>query len=65
MTGSVSKAEILPGPERRRRWSVDQKLAIVAEMERAGSSGSAVARRYGISTGLLYTWRRQSTDTKI
>jgi transposase len=60
MTGSVSKAEILPGPERRRRWSVDQKLAIVAEMERAGSSGSAVARRYGISTGLLYTWRRQS-----
>jgi transposase len=59
MTGSVSKAKILPGPERRRRWSVDQKLAIVAEMER-GSSGSAVAQRYGISTGLLYTWRRQS-----
>lgn len=28
--------------------------------ERASSSGSAVARRYGISTRLLYTWRRQS-----
>ena len=60
MTGSGPRAEILTGPERRRRWSVDQKLAIVAEFERRGSSGAAVAQRYGISTGLLYTWRRQA-----
>src|ERR1700674_26263 len=60
MTGSGSRAEVLTGPERRRRWSVEQKLAIVAELARSGSSGAVVARRYGISTGLLYTWRRQS-----
>src|ERR1700720_1987446 len=60
MTGSGSRAEVLTGPERRRRWSVDQKLAIVAELARSGSSGAVVARRYGISTGLLYTWRRQA-----
>ena len=60
MTGSGPRAEVLLGPERRRRWSVDQKLAIVAEFERSGSSGAVVARRYGISTGLLYTWRRQA-----
>lgn len=60
MTGSGPRAEVLTGPERRRRWSVDQKLAIVAEFERSGSSGAVVARRYGISTGLLYTWRRQA-----
>jgi transposase len=60
MTGSGPRAEILTGPERRRRWSVDQKLAIVAEFDRPGSSGAVVARRYGISTGLLYTWRRQA-----
>ena len=59
MTGSGSRAEVL-GPERRRRWSVDQKLAIVGEFERPGSSGAVVAQRYGISTGLLYTWRRQA-----
>ncbi len=50
MTGSGPRAEILTGPERRRRWSVDQKLAIVAEFDRPGSSGAVVARRYGIST---------------
>ena len=60
MTGSGPRAEILTGPERRRRWSVDQKLAIVAELDRPGSSGAVVAQRYGISTGLLYTWRRQA-----
>jgi transposase len=60
MTGSGSRAEVLTGPERRRRWSVDQKLAIVAELDRPGSSGAVVAQRYGISTGLLYTWRRQA-----
>ena len=60
MTGSGPRAEILTGAERRRRWSVDQKLAIVAELDRPGSSGAVVAQRYGISTGLLYTWRRQA-----
>src|SRR5579863_709992 len=60
MTGSGLRAEVLTGPERRRRWSVEQKLAIVAELARSGSSGAVVARRYGISTGLLYTWRRQA-----
>ena len=60
MTGSGPRAEVLTGPERRRRWRVDQKLAIVAELARPGSSGAVVAHRYGISTGLLYTWRRQA-----
>lgn len=45
--------------ERRRRWHPQQKLAIVQESLADGSGPSAVARRYGISTGLLYTWRKQ------
>lgn len=60
MTGSGPRAEVLTGPERRRRWSVDQKLAIVAELARPGSCGAVVAQRHGLSTGLLYTWRRQA-----
>jgi transposase len=56
MTGSGPRAEVLTGPERRRRWSVDHCRGIGA----LGSSGAVVARRYGISTGLLYTWRRQA-----
>ena len=58
-------AEILTSPERRRRWTSEQKLALVAEMLRPGASPTQVARRYGISTGLLYTWRRLARDGEL
>ena len=45
--------------ERRRRWSDDQKLAILKETTEPGAIMSLVARRHGINTGLLYTWRKQ------
>ena len=45
---------------RRRRWSVEEKLRIVADSELAGAVPAEVARRYGISTGLLYTWKRMA-----
>jgi transposase-like protein len=41
-----------------RRWTSEQKLALVAETLRPWASPTQIARRYGISTGLLYTWRR-------
>jgi transposase len=50
--------EVLAGPERRRRWSDDQKREIVSESLQPGAAALAVARRHGISSGLLYTWRR-------
>ena len=31
MTGSSSKLEVLDGPQRRRRWTASEKLAIVQE----------------------------------
>jgi len=43
---------------RRRRWSEDEKLRIVAESLSGPRLVSATARRYGISPSLLYTWRR-------
>jgi transposase len=45
--------------ERRRRWTDGQKLQMVRESLLPGGSVCAVARRYGIGTGQLYTWRRQ------
>ena len=44
--------------ERRRRWSNEQKLAILKETTEPGAIMSLVARRHGIGTGRLYTWRR-------
>ena len=58
MTISELDGEVLTQPERRRRWSVEQKLEMLSEMMRPGVSASRVARRHGITTGLLYTWRR-------
>lgn len=45
-------------PSRRRVWTLDQKLALVSEMERSDNI-AAFAREREISTALLYTWRRE------
>jgi transposase len=58
MTGSYPKAEIVTGPERRRRWTVAEKLSMVAETREPGVTVSLVARRRGVSPNLLFTWRR-------
>jgi transposase len=54
--------EIITGRERRRRWSVEEKLRIVAETEEAGARVTEVAARHGVYPGLLFTWRRQVRD---
>jgi len=51
--------EIITGVERRRHWRCDEKLRIVAEVERPGASFNDVARRHEVSRGLLWNWRRQ------
>ena len=45
--------------ERRRRWSDEEKLAILKETTQSGAIVADVARRHGIGTGQLYTWRKQ------
>jgi transposase len=51
--------EIIIGDERHRRWSVQEKLRIVAETEQPGGGIADVARRHRISRGLLWNWRSQ------
>jgi transposase len=52
------RGEVLVGPERRRRWSEDEKARIIEESLRPGAQVADIARRHGVSRGLLYTWRR-------
>jgi transposase len=42
----------------RRRWSAEQKRAIVDEIAAAGGSVSEVARRHSVHTSQLFRWRR-------
>lgn len=54
--------EIITGHERRRRWSVADKLRIVAECDEPGVQVSAVAARHGVYRSLVFQWRRQAQD---
>jgi transposase len=55
----VRRAEVLGEMAGRRRvWTLEQKLALVAEMERCDNI-AAFARERAVSTALLYTWRRE------
>src|SRR5580658_3594358 len=58
-TTREGRGEVLSGPERRRRWSTEEKLRVLAQSMAAGSSVSLVCRTHGISSGQLYTWRKQ------
>jgi len=46
--------------KRRRQWSDEEKARIVSESFAPGANISAVARRHGISGGLLHKWRGQA-----
>ena len=50
--------EIILGKERR-RWSREDKLAIVAESFEPGAVVLEVARRRQVSSGQIHTWRKE------
>ena len=49
--------EILVGPERRRRWSDGEKIAILIEAADPDMTVAEVARRHGITRQHIYQWR--------
>lgn len=59
------KADVLVGPERRRRWHPDDKARIVEETLKPGATTSEVARRYGLSPSLVFYWRRQAREGRL
>ena len=54
----MASVEVLAGPERRRRWSIEQKQAIVAAAFEPGAVVREVARRAEVTSSLIYRWRR-------
>ena len=51
--------EVIVGVERRRRWSEDQKLSIVMEVDVDGATVAEVARRHDLTRQHIYQWRRE------
>jgi transposase len=64
-SGRLRRIEIITGQERRRRWSSEEKAKITAESLEPGVKVAAVARRHGVSLGLLHSWRRNARDNSL
>ena len=56
---SYRRVEVITGERRRRRWTSEEKARVAAESFEEGANISEVARRNGVSRGLLTVWRRQ------
>ena len=54
----MAQIEVLAGAERRRRWSAEEKRAVVAAAFEPGAVVREVARQADITPSLIYRWRR-------
>lgn len=50
--------EVIVSEQRRRRWSVAEKKAMLEETEQPGMNVSVVARKYGVHPNQLFRWRK-------
>ena len=62
---TTTMIEVLRGVERRRRWSIEQKLEILAEAARPGMAVSEVARRHDLHPNQVFKWRRQTRSGEL
>jgi transposase len=62
MANGAERGEVLGPIQRRRRYSVEQKLRVLEEAAEPGMTISFVARRHGISPSLLFHWRRRMAE---
>ena len=56
------RVELITGRKRRRDWTTEEKAEILAATMAPGSTVTEVARRFEVSRGLLWTWRRKARD---
>jgi len=60
----ISRLEVVETGARR-RWAPEEKLRIIAESTAGRRMVSATARRYGLSSSQLFTWRRLAREGKL
>jgi transposase len=60
----ISRLEVVD-TGRRRRWTEEEKLRIVAESLSGSRMASATARRHGISRQQIFAWRRLHREGRL
>ena len=58
----LQRIEVITGVERRRKWSAQEKAAIVAESLAEGAVVSEVARRHGLNPQQVFGWRARMRE---
>jgi transposase len=56
----MTQITLRTGPERRRRWSAAEQREIMAAAFVPGAVVAEVARRFEVSTSMIYKWRREA-----
>ncbi|MBB1603810.1 transposase [Variovorax sp. UMC13] len=57
-TRNTDTVEVIMRDQRRRRWSLAEKAALVRRSYEPGMSVSLVARQEGVAASLLFQWRK-------
>ena len=57
--GPMPQIDIITGERRRRIWTVEEKQAVLAAAFAPGVAVREAARRIGVTTGQIYTWRKE------
>lgn len=57
-TRHTESVEVILKDQRRRRWSLPEKAALVRRTYEPGMSVSLVARQEGVAASLLFQWRK-------
>ena len=55
----MAHVTLMTGPERRRRWSFEERRRILMAAFTPGAIVADVSREYDVSTSLIYKWRRE------
>ncbi len=53
------------GPEKRRRRTTQEKIAIVQQSFEPGMTVSLVARQHGVAASQLFLWRKQYREGRV
>ena len=60
-----SRIEVVSRVSGRRRWTVEQKLAVLRDAFGPEGSVRAACERHDVGSGSIYTWRRQAMSGEL
>tara|TARA_R110000850_G_scaffold277140_1_gene423460 strand:- start:111 stop:434 length:324 start_codon:yes stop_codon:yes gene_type:complete len=61
----TGRIEVVTAVQRRRRWTPDEKLALVQQTFEPGNTVSLVARHAGVAASQLFQWRKAYTEGSL